>query len=105
MPNRPTHRQSTEKFWLNVSFFVFHPATRTPLKSARWNREKENQPEEAHSPDGTSPPFGELLRKEVIQPHLPVRLPCYDFVPIASPTFDSSLHKGWAAGFGCYQLS
>ena len=32
-----------------------------------------------------------LLRKEVIQPHLPVRLPCYDFVPIASPTFDRSL--------------
>jgi len=35
-----------------------------------------------------------LLRKEVIQPHLPVRLPCYDFVPIADPTFDSSLPKG-----------
>ena len=35
-----------------------------------------------------------LLRKEVIQPHLPVRLPCYDFVPIASPTFDHSPHKG-----------
>jgi hypothetical protein len=35
-----------------------------------------------------------LLRKEVIQPHLPVRLPCYDFVPIASPTFDSSLPCG-----------
>ena len=34
--------------------------------------------------------FG-LLRKEVIQPHLPVRLPCYDFTPIADPTFDSSL--------------
>ncbi|SKW00908.1 Uncharacterised protein [Mycobacteroides abscessus subsp. abscessus] len=34
-----------------------------------------------------------LLRKEVIQPHLPVRLPCYDFVPIADPTFDSSLQK------------
>ena len=31
-----------------------------------------------------------LLRKEVIQPHLPVRLPCYDFTPIADPTFDSS---------------
>jgi hypothetical protein len=31
-----------------------------------------------------------LLRKEVIQPHLPVRLPCYDFVPIASPTFTRS---------------
>jgi hypothetical protein len=32
-----------------------------------------------------------LLRKEVIQPHLPVRLPCYDFTPIANPTFDGSL--------------
>ena len=35
-----------------------------------------------------------LLRKEVIQPHLPVRLPCYDFVPITSPTFDSSFPCG-----------
>ena len=26
-------------------------------------------------------------RKEVIQPHVPVRLPCYDFVPVTSPTF------------------
>jgi hypothetical protein len=35
-----------------------------------------------------------LLRKEVIQPHLPVRLPCYDFTPITNPTFDGSLPKG-----------
>ena len=35
-----------------------------------------------------------LLRKEVIQPHLPVRLPCYDFVPIAGPTFDGALPSG-----------
>jgi hypothetical protein len=35
-----------------------------------------------------------LLRKEVIQPHLPVRLPCYDFTPIANPTFDSSFPQG-----------
>src|SRR4051812_32397605 len=33
-------------------------------------------------------------RKEVIQPHLPVRLPCYDFTPVTSPTFDGSLPKG-----------
>ena len=32
-----------------------------------------------------------LPRKEVIQPHLPVRLPCYDFVPITGPTFDGCL--------------
>jgi hypothetical protein len=61
--------------------------------------------------DGASDQLGvllvraELLRKEVIQPHLPVRLPCYDFTPIADPTFDSSLPKGWATGFGCYRLS
>ncbi len=35
-----------------------------------------------------------LLRKEVIQPHLPVRLPCYDFTPITNPTFDGSLPCG-----------
>ena len=33
----------------------------------------------------------DLPRKEVIQPHLPVRLPCYDFVPITDPTFDGCL--------------
>ena len=35
-----------------------------------------------------------LRRKEVIQPHLPVRLPCYDLVPITSLTLDGSPHKG-----------
>ena len=35
-----------------------------------------------------------LLRKEVIQPHLPVRLPCYDLVLITDPTLDSSPQKG-----------
>ena len=37
-----------------------------------------------------------VLRKEVIQPHLPIRLPCYDFTPIIGPTFDGCLHK-WLA--------
>ena len=32
-----------------------------------------------------------LLRKEVIQPHLPIRLPCYDFTPIIDSTFDRCL--------------
>ena len=35
-------------------------------------------------------PMNVLLRKEVIQPHLPVRLPCYDLVLITDPTLDSS---------------
>ena len=32
-----------------------------------------------------------LPRKEVIQPQLPLRLPCYDFTPITNPTFGGSL--------------
>ena len=32
-----------------------------------------------------------LPRKEVIQPHLPIRLPCYDFTPVIGLTFDSWL--------------
>ena len=34
-----------------------------------------------------------LPRKEVIQPQLPLRLPCYDFVPITSPTLGSCAQK------------
>ena len=38
---------------------------------------------------GTAMTFS--LRKEVIQPHLPVRLPCYDLAPVTGFTLDSSL--------------
>ena len=34
-----------------------------------------------------------LLRKEVIQPPLPIRLPCYDFTPVINPTLDGVLPK------------
>ena len=30
--------------------------------------------------------FVSILRKEVIQPQVPLRLPCYDFTPVADPT-------------------
>jgi len=29
----------------------------------------------------------------VIQPHLPVRLPCYDFTPVTSPAFGIPLRR------------
>ena len=35
-------------------------------------------------------PYFFFLRKEVIQPHLPIRLPCYDFTPVIGPAFGSS---------------
>ena len=41
-----------------------------------------------HRPLGLSSecPYDIILRKEVIQPHLPIRLPCYDFTPVTNPT-------------------
>ena len=40
------------------------------------------------SSSGTEVPTlsADILRKEVIQPQVPLRLPCYDFTPVAKPT-------------------
>jgi hypothetical protein len=53
------------------------------------------RPSEAHAIDLNRVPArtgcGDwLLRKEVIQPHLPIRLPCYDFIPLTRHTFGAS---------------
>ena len=56
--------------------------------------EKVARPVNRHkAPSSSAPPLAgrELLRKEVIQPHLPVRLPCYDLAPVT----------GFALG-GCF---
>lgn len=98
-----------------------YPVLKHHTPPPRWGDTTRNNPSAASGPNSVSgfrfvvahpapahyrrepltactPPIGVLfvvlLRKEVIQPHLPVRLPCYDFVPIADPTFDSSLPKG-----------
>jgi hypothetical protein len=34
--------------------------------------------------------YGFLPRKEVIHPHVPVGIPCYDLTPITDPTLDGS---------------
>ena len=41
-----------------------------------------------------------LPRKEVIQPHLPVRLPCYDFAPVIDLTLGASPPKVGPATLG-----
>ena len=47
------------------------------------------------TPDGVYPDvrasFQGILRKEVIQPQVPLRLPCYDLVPITGFTFGACL--------------
>ena len=35
--------------------------------------------------------FDQILRKEVIQPQVPLRLPCYDFTPVMNHTVASVL--------------
>jgi hypothetical protein len=42
--------------------------------------------EQALKPGRSSWQFQIFLRKEVIQPQVPLRLPCYDFTPVADPT-------------------
>ncbi len=42
-----------------------------------------------------------ILRKEVIQPQVPLRLPCYDFTPVADLTVvGCPLLLGWRTAFG-----
>ena len=69
-----------------------HPHPPPHTQGSKHMRAQENKP--PHLPQQadtmTVPHKTGLPRKEVIQPHLPVRLPCYDFVPIANPTFDHS---------------
>jgi hypothetical protein len=45
--------------------------------------------------DLTKPPEKDDSLKEVIQPHLPVRLPCYDFTPLTGHSFGTSVPCGF----------
>ena len=52
-------------------------------------------------PEASSGAFVNILRKEVIQPQVPLRLPCYDFTPVAEPTVvGCPLLRGWRTTFG-----
>ena len=67
------------------------PTPTTHHRAVNTCRHKKTTKAPTHRTDTMIVPHNNgLPRKEVIQPHLPVRLPCYDFVPIANPTFDHS---------------
>src|SRR4029079_7714501 len=66
---------------LEVDVVPGEPRTRTTRR-----------PSTSSTPAGVRAPA--FPRKEVIQPQLPLRLPCYDFTPIIDPTFDGSLPCG-----------
>ena len=82
---RSTHPKGAGPALVNV---LFHRAPEPdPLQTRPIQRirSKTGNPAPAGRPEHRGP-----LERRVIQPHLPVRLPCYDFVPIADPTFDGS---------------
>ncbi len=66
---------------IEVDVFPGEPGVRTIRRSST-----------GRAPTGVRAPV--FPRKEVIQPQLPLRLPCYDFTPIIDPTFDGSLPYG-----------
>ena len=47
-------------------------------------------------PAASAGAFDQILRKEVIQPQVPLRLPCYDFTPVSKPTVVTCLPCGLA---------
>ena len=57
-------------------------------------------------PDVIGTPTEPLLpRKEVIQPHLPVQLPCYDFVPVTEPDLGAYFPCGLAQRLQLFSAS
>ena len=44
-----------------------------------------------HADAEASTPSQGLLRKEVIQPQVPLRLPCYDFTPVTNHSLGACL--------------
>ena len=114
-PRRNQQKPETTRTGQATKVAAREPKSTSHATPATHDTQQENKP--PHSAASTAPRprhngkshdrrhKRKLHRKEVIQPHLPVRLPCYDLVPITSLTLDGSPHKGRATGFGCCRLS
>jgi hypothetical protein len=81
--SQPAVSNARRPYHSSVCFsLIVHAPLSTPQRASTWKWGS------ACSRKQVSP---RLPRKEVIQPHLPVRLPCYDFTPITDPTLDACL--------------
>ena len=72
------------------------PVSRTPAPSKAHlpvgRRELHPRPSVfGRLPESVSAFMAGVLRKEVIQPQVPLRLPCYDFTPVADLTVDGCI--------------
>ncbi len=69
-----------------LSQLSYTPVSRIFFRPSKLNNIASLLPFTSHRPSSRLP-LSFFLRKEVIQPHLPIRLPCYDFTPITGFTF------------------
>ena len=74
--------------------------TRPALSEGRRDTDREGDAGGSRRASTSGPKGSLLLRKEVIQPLVPQRLPCYDFIPITTHTLG-----GQMPDFGCRRLS
>lgn len=96
-----THREPNQlrKLMLVLIMLTFSCHALCNCQGARGSRSEPSQPDA-----GMGRRSRGLPRKEVIQPHLPVRLPCYDFTPLPSTPSTPPPLSGSAGGFGCRRL-
>jgi hypothetical protein len=90
-------------YWASTRYKVGNSKTSLSLRSC--SRQQYRHPP-ATSSQGINPLRSNLsVRKEVIQPQVPLRLPCYDLVPITELAFDVVLPKVEQNGFEHSPLS
>ena len=61
-----------------------------------YHKQLDEEPESTMTP-GILLRISSVLRKEVIQPQVLLRLPCYDFTPVINRSLDACLPKGGSA--------
>jgi hypothetical protein len=76
------------------TFDLGEPGHRTKEATPSQDESGTGETTDIDEPGACGSKSSRVPRKEVIQPQLPLRLPCYDFTPITNPTFDGSLPCG-----------
>ena len=83
------------------------PPTFLPyLRTSVYDKQLQQEAETRTTDEGKTPQYHLVLsRKEVFQPHLPVRLPCYDLAPITSFALGRSLRSRTSGTPGFHGLT
>ena len=85
---RPSRQSRSESRVFHILDQKERRRRRSPAKCGL-TRPLDSEPDDKPSDDGEAQALRLMTsesRKEVIQPQVPLRLPCYDFTPVADPT-------------------